>query len=54
MTIYQALIKNGKMTEGDRVLIYGEAGGIGCFAIQLQKRKGLTPQLLPVNIIMNF
>ncbi len=40
MTAYQVLMKYGKMTQGDRVLIHGGAGGVGIVAIQLAKAKG--------------
>ncbi|SER93211.1 Alcohol dehydrogenase GroES-like domain-containing protein [Gracilibacillus ureilyticus] len=35
LTIYQALVKNANISQGDRILIHGGAGGIGVFAIQL-------------------
>jgi NADPH:quinone reductase-like Zn-dependent oxidoreductase len=40
VTVYQALMKYGKMSQGARVLIHGGAGGVGVFGIQLAKAKG--------------
>ncbi|MEH6930242.1 NADP-dependent oxidoreductase [Priestia aryabhattai] len=40
LTVYQALIKYGKISKGDRVLIHGGAGAVGVFGIQLAKYKG--------------
>ncbi|MEH7741593.1 NADP-dependent oxidoreductase [Bacillus subtilis] len=40
LTVYQALMKYGKMSKGDRVFIQGGAGGVGIFGIQLAKAKG--------------
>jgi NADPH2:quinone reductase len=36
-TAYHALLQRGRLTEGDRVLIHGAAGGIGIPAIQIAK-----------------
>ncbi|NWK84954.1 NADP-dependent oxidoreductase [Staphylococcus sp. GSSP0090] len=40
LTVYQALIKYGKLSHGDKVLIHGGAGAVGIFGIQLAKSKG--------------
>lgn len=40
LTAWQALIDNGKLAKGERVLIHGGAGGVGHFAIQIAKAKG--------------
>ncbi len=40
VTVYQALMKLGKLSQGDRVLIHGGAGGVGIVGIQLAKAKG--------------
>lgn len=40
LTAWQALMDNGKLAKGERVLIHGGAGGVGHFAIQIAKAKG--------------
>lgn len=39
-TAYEAIIKRGHVSKGDRVLIHAGAGGVGSLAIQLAKIKG--------------
>ncbi|WP_161878246.1 NADP-dependent oxidoreductase [Alkalibacterium sp. MB6] len=39
-TAYEAIIKRGQVSEGDRVLIHAGAGGVGSLAIQLAKIQG--------------
>lgn len=39
-TAWQALIHDGELTAGKRVLIHGAAGGVGLFAVQFAKWKG--------------
>jgi NADPH:quinone reductase-like Zn-dependent oxidoreductase len=39
-TAWRALFDHGGLTEGQRVLIQGAAGGVGLFAVQLAKWKG--------------
>ncbi|WP_053376083.1 NADP-dependent oxidoreductase [Paenibacillus sp. FJAT-27812] len=39
-TAWQALIHEGGLKAGDRVLIHGAAGGVGLFAVQFAKWKG--------------
>ena len=40
ITAWQGLFDHGGLTEGQRVLIHGGAGGVGHLAIQLAKAKG--------------
>ncbi len=40
LTAWQALVDTAGVTEGDRVLIHGGAGGVGHFAIQIAKARG--------------
>ena len=39
LTAWQALVDRGNLTEGQRVLIHGGAGGVGSFAVQLARYK---------------
>ncbi|RFB14937.1 NADP-dependent oxidoreductase [Bacillus sp. HNG] len=39
-TAWQALIHDGKVKAGQRVLIHGAAGGVGSYAVQFAKWKG--------------
>lgn len=39
ITAWQALIYDGEIKAGDRVLIHGAAGGVGSFAVQFAKWK---------------
>ncbi|MDJ0633660.1 MAG: NADP-dependent oxidoreductase [Xenococcaceae cyanobacterium MO_188.B29] len=41
MTAYQALLEVGGLTAGQSVLIHGAAGGVGSFAVQFAKNKGI-------------
>lgn len=40
LTAWQALIDNGALEKGQRVLIHGGAGGVGIYAVQIAKNKG--------------
>lgn len=40
LTAWQALYDAAKLAAGQRVLIHGAAGGVGCFAVQLAKLRG--------------
>jgi crotonyl-CoA carboxylase/reductase len=42
-TAYRMLIDRGQMKPGDVVLVWGAAGGLGVFAVQLCKLVGATP-----------
>ncbi|HEY1605659.1 MAG TPA: NADP-dependent oxidoreductase [Allosphingosinicella sp.] len=42
ITAWQGLFDHGGLSEGQRVLIHGGAGGVGHLAIQLAKAKGAT------------
>ena len=39
LTAWQALVDRGRLSEGERVLIHGAAGGVGSFAVQLARYK---------------
>jgi NADPH:quinone reductase-like Zn-dependent oxidoreductase len=39
LTAWQALIDRAQLSEGQRVLIHGAAGGVGSFAVQLARHK---------------
>ena len=41
MTAYQALFEIGKLKAGQSVLIHAGAGGVGSFAVQFAKNKGI-------------
>ncbi|MDJ0595090.1 MAG: NADP-dependent oxidoreductase [Pleurocapsa sp. MO_226.B13] len=41
MTAYQALFEIGKLTAGQSGLIHAAAGGVGSFAVQFAKNKGI-------------
>jgi len=40
LTAWQALYDGAKLSAGQKLLIHGAAGGVGCFAVQLAKMKG--------------
>ncbi|HVC36167.1 MAG TPA: NADP-dependent oxidoreductase [Candidatus Dormibacteraeota bacterium] len=40
VSAYQALVENGKLKSGQKILIHGGSGGIGSIAIQLAKHLG--------------
>lgn len=40
LTAYQALLQQGKLTQGQKVLITAAAGGVGHFAVQIAKHIG--------------
>jgi len=40
LTAWQALFNHGGLLAGQRLLIHGAAGGVGCFAMQLARAKG--------------
>ena len=39
LTAWQALIDRAQLSEGQRVLVHGAAGGVGSFAVQLARHK---------------
>jgi NADPH:quinone reductase-like Zn-dependent oxidoreductase len=39
LTAWQALIERARLSEGQRVLVHGAAGGVGSFAVQLARYK---------------
>lgn len=42
LTAWQSLIDKGKMKEGQKVLVLGGSGGVGSFAVQICRAKGVT------------
>ncbi|WP_423746728.1 NADP-dependent oxidoreductase [Haladaptatus sp. SPP-AMP-3] len=42
LTAWQALFDKGELSEGDRVLFHGAAGGVGHIAVQLANWRGAT------------
>ena len=40
LTAWQGLFHKGKLERGQRILIHGAAGGVGCFAVQLAHWRG--------------
>jgi NADPH:quinone reductase-like Zn-dependent oxidoreductase len=40
LSAWQALFDNGRLAEGERVLVHGATGGVGHFAVQLAKWRG--------------
>lgn len=40
LTAWQALVDNGNVQKGQRVLIHGGAGGVGSFAVQIAHNRG--------------
>lgn len=40
LTAWQALFDHGRLSEGQRVLIHGAAGGVGSLAVQLARARG--------------
>jgi NADPH:quinone reductase-like Zn-dependent oxidoreductase len=40
LSAWQALFDHGALTEGERVLIHGAAGGVGGYAVQLARERG--------------
>ncbi len=41
LSAWQGLFDHGRLEEGERVLIHGAAGGVGHFATQLARRRGV-------------
>lgn len=42
LTAWQALVTNGQVKKGDKVLIHGASGGVGHYALQIAKHLGAT------------
>lgn len=42
LTAWQALVRHGGLREGQRVLVHGGAGGVGCCAVQIAAALGAT------------
>ncbi|MGH8529846.1 MAG: NAD(P)-dependent alcohol dehydrogenase [Nevskiales bacterium] len=40
LTSWQALLKNGKMKQGDKVVVVGASGGVGHYAVQIARHFG--------------
>jgi Zinc-binding dehydrogenase/Alcohol dehydrogenase GroES-like domain len=40
LSAWQGLFDHGRLSEGERVLIHGAAGGVGAFAVQLARARG--------------
>jgi NADPH:quinone reductase-like Zn-dependent oxidoreductase len=40
LTAWQALVDRTNLSEGERLLVHGAAGGVGAFAVQLARHKG--------------
>ena len=40
LSAWQGLFDHGRLSEGERVLIHGAAGGVGAFAVQLARTRG--------------
>jgi NADPH:quinone reductase-like Zn-dependent oxidoreductase len=40
LSAWQGLLSHGRLTEGERVLVHGAAGGVGSFAVQLARARG--------------
>ena len=40
LTAWQGLMERGRLVAGQRVLIHGAAGGVGCIAVQLARWRG--------------
>lgn len=42
LTAWQGLVDRARLASGERVLVHGAAGSVGCFAVQLAKQRGAT------------
>src|SRR5262245_59213100 len=40
LTAWQALIERARLSQGQRVLVHGAAGGVGSFAVQVARHRG--------------